>query len=230
MLARPGRKPMNRRNRMSSRRPATAWAAAAPIPLLALAAAWGLAAPAPAAAQEAAWTAPRTVDGRPDLQGIWSNNTATPLERPEAFAGKDALTDEELAELRARAAELRENEQAGNLLGDLLVQQLVDDPNFQEFDPRHRQLQLLLAGRARARRPHVAHRRPARRPPAADDRGGDGPLRGARRGDRRATRRGPRACPSPSAASPSARRTCWPATTATSRSCRRPTTSWCCRS
>ena len=50
--------------------------------------------------------------------------------------------------------------------------------------PRHRQLQLLLAGGARARRAHVAHRRSARRPPAADDRRGDGALRGGRGGAR----------------------------------------------
>ena len=87
-----------------------------------------------ASAQEPGWTAPRTADGHPDLQGVWSNNTATPLERPQAFAGKEELTEEELADLQARAAELREAEQAGNLLGDLLVQQLVDDPDFQEFD------------------------------------------------------------------------------------------------
>ena len=29
------------------------------------------------------WTVPRTPDGRPDLQGTWSNGTMTPLERPE---------------------------------------------------------------------------------------------------------------------------------------------------
>ena len=87
-----------------------------------------------AAAQESGWTAPRTADGHPDLQGVWSNNTATPLERPQALADKESLTDEELAELQARAAELRESEQAGNLLGDLLIQQVLDDPDFQEFD------------------------------------------------------------------------------------------------
>ena len=87
-----------------------------------------------AGAQESGWTAPRTADGRPDLQGIWSNNTATPLERPTALAGKESLTDEELAELQARAAELRESEQAGNLLGDLLIQQVLEDPDFKEFD------------------------------------------------------------------------------------------------
>ena len=39
-------------------------------------------------AQAPGWTAPRTPHGHPDLQGIWSNNTATPLERPETLAGR----------------------------------------------------------------------------------------------------------------------------------------------
>jgi hypothetical protein len=37
--------------------------------------------PAPAARAKP-WTIPRTPDGRPDLQGTWSNGTITPLERP----------------------------------------------------------------------------------------------------------------------------------------------------
>jgi len=41
------------------------------------------------------WTMPRTPDGHPDLQGIWTNATLTPLERPAAFAGKATLTDAE---------------------------------------------------------------------------------------------------------------------------------------
>lgn len=47
------------------------------------------------AAKAKTWTAPRLPDGRPDLGGYWSNNTATPLERPPAVAGKEFLTDEE---------------------------------------------------------------------------------------------------------------------------------------
>jgi hypothetical protein len=52
------------------------------------------------------WTAPRTPDGRPDLQGIWTNNTATPFERPKELAGREFLTDEEVARLQRVAGEL----------------------------------------------------------------------------------------------------------------------------
>ena len=45
------------------------------------------------------WTMPRTPDGRPDLQGLWTTQTFTPLQRPERFAGREFLTDEEMAEL-----------------------------------------------------------------------------------------------------------------------------------
>ena len=60
--------------------------------------------PMPAFTQDANWTLPRTVDGYPDLQGVWANNNATPLERPPEWAGKAALTDEELAALQVAAA------------------------------------------------------------------------------------------------------------------------------
>jgi hypothetical protein len=44
------------------------------------------------------WHVARMPDGRPDLQGTWTNNTATPLERPADLAGKTHLTEEEAAE------------------------------------------------------------------------------------------------------------------------------------
>ena len=53
------------------------------------------------------WTAPRTAWGVPDLQGIWTNATLTPIERPAAMAGKDALTAEEAAAFEVTSAERR---------------------------------------------------------------------------------------------------------------------------
>ena len=46
-------------------------------------------------------TAPRTSWGDPDLQGLWNHGTATPLERPERYADRKALTDTEVAEINA---------------------------------------------------------------------------------------------------------------------------------
>ena len=48
------------------------------------------------------YTPPRTADGQPDLQGVWTNNTVTPLERPKGLAGKEFYTDAELAENQKR--------------------------------------------------------------------------------------------------------------------------------
>ena len=46
---------------------------------------------------------PRMPDGRPSLEGIWTNATVTPLERPAEFAGKEFLTDAEADEFERRA-------------------------------------------------------------------------------------------------------------------------------
>jgi hypothetical protein len=52
-----------------------------------------------------AWKMPRTPDGHPDLSGIWSNATRTPLERPPMFAGKATLTDAEAKAYEAKDSE-----------------------------------------------------------------------------------------------------------------------------
>jgi len=47
----------------------------------------------------------RTPWGDPDLQGIWSNQSPTPLERPDALAGKATLSEEEAAEFERTSLE-----------------------------------------------------------------------------------------------------------------------------
>ena len=48
------------------------------------------------------WTAPRLPGGHPDLQGLWTNATLTPFERPRDLAGKEFLTETEAAEFEKR--------------------------------------------------------------------------------------------------------------------------------
>jgi hypothetical protein len=43
------------------------------------------------------WTPARTVDGQPDLQGVWDFSTITPLERPASLGNKQVFTDQEAA-------------------------------------------------------------------------------------------------------------------------------------
>jgi hypothetical protein len=48
---------------------------------------------------------PRTPDGHPDLQGGWDFRSATPLERPAAFAEQQVLDDQGVAAVEREAAE-----------------------------------------------------------------------------------------------------------------------------
>ena len=74
-----------------------------------------LAAPAEAQVQKAAktsssttaWTPMRTPDGQPDLQGVWTNATLTPFERPAELAGKATLTEQEVAAIEKTASQNR---------------------------------------------------------------------------------------------------------------------------
>ena len=88
------------------------WTSTARVMTVVLAAATLL--PVHAAAQTAAakpkaaakaWTQTKTPWGEPDLQGIYSNRTITPFERPAEFAGKAILSDDEIAQIEGRVAE-----------------------------------------------------------------------------------------------------------------------------
>src|SRR5215204_2786428 len=72
------------------------------------------------------WTVPRTADGKPSLEGVWENNSATPLERPRQLADKPRLSDEELASLQRRARTLF-GPDAEATFGDALYLTLLAD-------------------------------------------------------------------------------------------------------
>ena len=52
---------------------------------------------------------PRTEWGAPNLQGVWNNNTSTPLERPDEFADRELLTEEELSQFTVERQASRED-------------------------------------------------------------------------------------------------------------------------
>jgi hypothetical protein len=54
-----------------------------------------------AARPDAKYAAPRTKDGRPDLQGVWNFASGVPLQRAAKFADRKALTKEEFDAQRA---------------------------------------------------------------------------------------------------------------------------------
>jgi hypothetical protein len=58
----------------------------------------------------------RTVDGQPDLQGLWTNDTITPIERPASMEGRAFLSEDEIASMEAGLAERRESSKLAAIL------------------------------------------------------------------------------------------------------------------
>src|SRR5229473_3363640 len=82
-----------------------------PAGLAALAAAIGIVCLPPVDGET--WKAPRTADGQPDLQGLWTNATITPFERAKEFAGKEFLTEKEAAEFENRTLQNANRDRRG---------------------------------------------------------------------------------------------------------------------
>ena len=58
-------------------------------------------------AQSQDYIVPRTPDGQPDLQGLWTNDTITPMERPASLQGRAFLTEDEITAMEENLAERR---------------------------------------------------------------------------------------------------------------------------
>jgi hypothetical protein len=77
------------------------------------------------------WAPELGPDGHPDLQGVWLNDSATPLERPKLLEGRTSLTEEEVAELRRRADRLFKGTNADFAGGDaVFLAALADIDRF----------------------------------------------------------------------------------------------------
>ena len=70
------------------------------------------------------YTAPRNAFGQPDLEGVWTNDSITPLQRPAAWADKTTLTAAEVEQLRQATRKLEESGDA--LFGDELVLDVLE--------------------------------------------------------------------------------------------------------
>jgi hypothetical protein len=110
-----------------------------------LAAAFGLAAGAVTLSAQAAaprasaaprgWVLERTPEGHPDFQGVWANNTVTPLQRPKQWEGKTRLTDTEVADLQKFAAQIVENDGDAQFGDGFILAVLNRVANPKSYDP-----------------------------------------------------------------------------------------------
>jgi hypothetical protein len=121
------------------------------------------------------WRVPLTPDNQPDLQGIWSNATLTPLERPADLAGKQFFTPAEAAEYEKRARERNNGDRRdstaaadlavgyndfwwdrGTKVVSTLRTSIIVDPPDGKIPPLTPDAQRRAAARAEARRLHPA--------------------------------------------------------------------------
>ena len=171
---------------------------------------------------------PRTPDGKPDLQGVWANNSVTPMTRPTQWKDKERLTDAELTELKAIVQKF--TDQGGDAIFQSVIQLALDAKEKGKFDQTSydpttgNYNQFWMAERDWDNRTALIIDPPERPVPAVYARGNEtrrslgGSSRRRPRADRPATPTAPRIGLSTSAASPTVRRWRSPGTTPTSRS------------
>jgi hypothetical protein len=77
----------------------------------------------------------RTPDGHPDFQGVWANNTVTPLQRPKQWEGKQRLTDADVSDLQKFAAQIVENDGDAQFGDGFILAVLNRIANPKSYDP-----------------------------------------------------------------------------------------------
>ncbi len=87
-------------------------------------------------AAEPDYRAPRTPDGQPNISGIWTNDTLTPLERPRELGDKAFFTAEEAAAVERRGTVARDGDNAPGRQQTAAGGSLDRGYNFFWFDPR----------------------------------------------------------------------------------------------
>ena len=75
---------------------------------------------------------PRTQDGHPDLQAVWSNNSVTPMTRPTQWKDKERLTDAELEDLKSLIAQNADD--GGDAIFQNQVQMALDAKEKGKFE------------------------------------------------------------------------------------------------
>ena len=142
------------------------------------------------------WKVPRTADGNPDLQGVWGNNSVTPMTRPTQWKNKE-VPDRCRGDGAAGTRGAQRQRPGGDAIFGGFIQLALDAKDFREIRsgvlrPDHRQLQPVLDVGAGMGQPDVAHHRSGRWPAAAADRrrarriarAGRGPVEGSESGPR----------------------------------------------
>jgi len=75
---------------------------------------------------------PRTPDGHPNLEGVWANNSVTPMTRPTQWKDKERLTDAELTELKSLIAQNADD--GGDAIFQNQVQLALDAKDKGKFE------------------------------------------------------------------------------------------------